>query len=158
PLTLTRENVASQVKLGGTKVTRIVDDRLGSQCLQQFVILPDTRPLVVDMQRRHDTVGDDAGTKPAWSAGDLAVEDQAHLAWPTDVQVLADHLFEKDPPGHRPIEHLGEGERTRPAGSTAGSDSRRRDRVRGTDVAIGAATCAAGPDPSTSPNVLPTPR
>ena len=62
------------------------------------------------MQRRHDAVGDDAGTETAWcAAGDLAVEDQAHLAWPTDVQVLADHVFEKDPPGHRLIEHLGEG-------------------------------------------------
>src|SRR5215475_1442165 len=94
-----------------TKVACVVDGRFGSQCLQQLVILLDTRLLVVDVQRRHDAVGDDAGTETAWcAAGDLAVEDQAHLAWPTDVQVLADHLFEKDPPGHRPIEHLGEGE------------------------------------------------
>src|SRR5215831_3861840 len=94
-----------------TKVACVVDGRFGSQCLQQLVILLDTRLLVVDMQRRHDAVGDDAGTETAWcAADDLAVEYQAHLAWPTDVQVLADHLFEKDPPGHRLIEHLGERE------------------------------------------------
>src|SRR5262249_57836389 len=94
-----------------TKVACVVDGRLGSQCLQQLVILLDTRLLVVDMQRRYDAVGDDAGTEPAWcAAGDLAVEDQAHLAWPTDVQVLADHLFEKDPPGNGRIEHPSDGE------------------------------------------------
>jgi len=43
-----------------------------------------------------DAVSNDAGTQAAWcAAGDLAVEDQAHLVWPTDVQVLADHLFKK---------------------------------------------------------------
>src|SRR6516225_7432529 len=67
-----------------TKVTRIVDDRFGAQCLQKFVVLPDTRLLVVDMQRGNDAVRDDAGTETAWcAAGDLAVEDQAHLARPT---------------------------------------------------------------------------
>src|SRR5262249_24588744 len=94
-----------------TKVACVVDGRFGSQCLQQLVILLDTRLLVVNMQRRHDTVGDDARTETARCAGgDLAVEDQAHLTWPTDVQILADDLFEKDPPGHRLIEHLGERE------------------------------------------------
>src|SRR5262249_31030290 len=90
-----------------TKVACVVDDRLGSQCLQQLVILLDTRLLVVDMQRRHDAVGDDAGTGTTWgSAGDLAVEDPGPLAGTTDIEVLADHLSEKDPPGHRLIEHL----------------------------------------------------
>src|SRR5262245_51403116 len=48
-----------------TKVACVVDGRLGSQCLQQLVILLDTRLLVVDMQRRYDAVGDDAGTEPS---------------------------------------------------------------------------------------------
>jgi hypothetical protein len=50
------------------KVTRIVDGRFSSQYLQQLVILLDTCLLVVDMQRRHDAVGDDAGTETAWCA------------------------------------------------------------------------------------------
>jgi len=37
-------------------VACVVDGRLGSQCLQQLVLLFDTRLLVVDMQRRHDAV------------------------------------------------------------------------------------------------------
>src|SRR5262249_43194554 len=58
-----------------TKVTGIVDGRFGSQCLQQLVILLDTRLLVVDMQRWHDAVSDDASTELAWCAAiDLAVE------------------------------------------------------------------------------------
>jgi hypothetical protein len=33
------------------------------------VVLLDTRILVVDVQRRNYTVGDDAGTESAWCAG-----------------------------------------------------------------------------------------
>ena len=49
--------------------------------------------------------------KPArCAAGHLAVEYQAHLAGPADIEVLADHLLEEDAPRHRLIEHLGKRE------------------------------------------------
>ena len=82
-----------------------------SKRLQQLVVLLDTGLLVVDVQGRHDAVCNDAGTKPAWcAAGQLAVEYQAHLARPADIEVLADHLFEEDASRYRLVEHLGERE------------------------------------------------
>jgi hypothetical protein len=38
------------------------------------------------------------------------VEDQADLVGAADVEVVADDLLEEDPPGHRPVQHLGQGE------------------------------------------------
>src|ERR1700730_8136267 len=93
------------------EVTGIVDCRFGSEGLSLFVVLLDTRFLVVDVQRGNHTVGDDAGTESAWCApAYLAVEHQAHLAGPADIEVLTDHPLEEDAPGHRLIEHLGERE------------------------------------------------
>lgn len=43
---------------------------------------------------------------PRCAPADPAIEDQRHLAGPTDVQVLSDDLLEEDAPGHRPIQHL----------------------------------------------------
>ena len=93
------------------EVAGIVDRRLGSERLSLLVILLMRALLVVDVQRRNDAVGDDPGTASAWcAAGDLAVEDQADLAGPADVEVLADHLLEEDASGDRLVEDLGEGE------------------------------------------------
>src|SRR6202047_3703725 len=93
------------------EVTGIVDCRFGSEGLSLFVVLLDTRFLVVDVQRGNHAVGDDAGTESAWCApAYLAVEHQAHLAGPADIEVLTDHPLEEDAPGHRLIEHLGERE------------------------------------------------
>src|SRR5450755_2509758 len=47
---------------------------------------------------------------PGGAAGDLAVEYQADLGRASDIEVLADDLFEEDASGHRLVEHLGEGE------------------------------------------------
>src|SRR6185295_13718694 len=47
---------------------------------------------------------------PRGAAGDLAIEDQADLAGPSDVEVLADHLLEEDASGERLVEDLGQGE------------------------------------------------
>src|SRR4249920_1104993 len=94
-----------------TKVGGVFDGFFGSKPLQQFVVLLDTRLLIVDMQRGNDAIRDDAGTEPPWGAAvDPAVEDQAHLARPTNVQILADHLFEEDASRHGLVEHLGERE------------------------------------------------
>jgi hypothetical protein len=41
---------------------------------------------------------------------DAAAEDQADLVRAAEIQVVADHLLQEDPPGDRPVEHLGEAE------------------------------------------------
>ena len=93
------------------EVAGIVDGGFGAEGLVLFVILLDTVFLVVNVQRRHDAFGDDTGAKPAGgTAGDLAIEHQADLAGTADIEVLADHLLEEDPSGHRLVEHLGERE------------------------------------------------
>jgi hypothetical protein len=121
------------------KIASVVDGRFGSTRLQQLVVLLDTRLFVVDMPRRHDAVCNDAGTEPTWRAAvDLAIEYQADLARPANVQVLADHFFEEDATRNRLIEHLSERELRR-----AGSDSPRHNPVPETDAVIASATCAA---------------
>jgi hypothetical protein len=75
------------------------------------VILLDAGFLVIDVQRRHHAVGDNAGAEPAGRApGDPSVEDQGHLTGAAEIEVFPDHLLEKDAPGHRRIEHLGQRE------------------------------------------------
>ncbi len=86
-------------------VAGIVDGRLGSKRLSLLVILLDAGLLVIDVQRRHHAVGDDAGTKPAWRApSNPPIEDEAHLRGSAEVEVLPDHLLEENParsPAHR---------------------------------------------------------
>ena len=48
--------------------------------------------------------------RPGVRPGDPSVEDQGHLTGAAEIEVLPDHLLEEDAPGHRRIEHLGEGE------------------------------------------------
>ena len=50
------------------EVAGVVDRRLRSESLSFLVVLLDTRFLVVDVQRRHHTVGDDADPMPLSSA------------------------------------------------------------------------------------------
>ena len=54
--------------------------------------------LVVDVQRRDDAVGDDAGAEaPRGAAGDAARSKiKLHLVGAADVEVLADHFLEED--------------------------------------------------------------
>ena len=76
-----------------------------------LVVLLDARVLVVDVQRRGDPVGDDAGAVPRGGAsGDAPVEDQLHVVGAAHVEVLAQHLFEEDPPLRRSVEDLGPSE------------------------------------------------
>ena len=79
------------------------------------MILLDLRMLVVDVQAGDHPVGDDAGAEPARgrvlaTADDLAAEDQRHLVWAADVEVVADDLLEEDPARHRRVQDLSEGE------------------------------------------------
>ena len=71
--------------------------------------------------------------RPRRAADHLAVEHQAHLARPADIEVLADHLLEKDAPRHRLVEHLGERELGLQDGelvAIAGGAIARRKRMR----------------------------
>ena len=54
-------------------------------------------------------MGEDAGAPVSGgAAGDPAIKDQLDLIGPAEIEVLADHLFEKQPAVHRAIEHLGQ--------------------------------------------------
>src|SRR5437588_341249 len=84
------------------KVAGVVDGRFGSKRLSLLVILLDAALLVIDMERRHHTIGDHTGTKAARCAPpDPSVEYQGHLTGPPEIEVLPDHLLEEDAPGHR---------------------------------------------------------
>ena len=75
------------------------------------MVLLDLGLLVVDVQRGHDPLGQDARAEaPRRAARDASIEDQLHLIGPADVEILADDLFEETAPGERPIEDLGQGE------------------------------------------------
>ena len=92
------------------EVVGVVDRCFGAQRALFFVILLDPGALVIDVQGGRDTLGEDAGAQPSrGAAGNPAVKDQLDLIEPAEIEVLTDHLFEKQPAVHRAIEHLGEG-------------------------------------------------
>ena len=93
----------------------VVDRGFRSERLAELVVLLDFRVLVVHVQARGHPVGDDAGAEPARRgapalADDLPVEDQRDPVRAAQVQVVADQLIEEDPPAHRGVQHLGQGE------------------------------------------------
>src|SRR5436190_6276435 len=116
------------------EIAGVVDGRFSSKRLSLLVVLLDAGFFVIDVQRGHDAVGDDAGAEPTRCApDDLTVEHQAHLTGPAEIEVLPDHLLEEDASRHRLIEHLGErklglqdGERI----AIAGDAITRRKRMR----------------------------
>jgi len=75
------------------------------------MILLDAGMLVVDVQRRGDVFGEDAGAETARGlARDLAVEDELNLLRSAEIEILADHLLEEHSPTRRPVEHFRRGE------------------------------------------------
>ena len=93
------------------EVVGVVDHRLGAQRAPLLVVLLDPRVLVVDVQRRDDPVGDDAGSEPRWCApGDAPVEDQLHAVGTAEVEVRPDHVLEEHPSLDGAVEHLGQRE------------------------------------------------
>ena len=97
------------------EVPGIVDGRFGSKRLSLLVILLDAGFLVIDVQRRHHAVGDNAGAEPAGRApGDPSVEDQGHLTGAAEIEVFPDHLLEEDAP-RSPAHRAPGSARTRPA-------------------------------------------
>lgn len=90
------------------KVVGVVDprvkpeDRFGAQSALLLVILLDPGVLVIDVEGGCDALGEDAGAEPSRGApGDPAIKDQLDLVGPAEIEVLADHLFEKQPAVHR---------------------------------------------------------
>ena len=78
-------------------------------------VLLDAGVFVVHRQVRGDAGGDDPGQEPSRVRcspvrDQVAVEDEADLVGSPEVKVLEVDLFEEDPPGDRPAEHLSNGE------------------------------------------------
>jgi hypothetical protein len=74
------------------------------------VILLDPGALVIDVKGGCD-LGEDARAHASrGAAGDAAVKDQRDLIRAAQIEVFADHLFEKQAAVHRAIEHLGQRE------------------------------------------------
>jgi hypothetical protein len=77
--------------------------------------LLDRGVFVVHVQARGDAFGDHPGAEPAGCLTgpgfhQSAIEDQADLVRATDVEVVADDLFEEHSTVDRGVEHLREGE------------------------------------------------
>jgi hypothetical protein len=97
------------------EIPGVVDRGLGPQRPALFVVLLDLGVLVLDVQGRDHSLGDDPGAEPARGrmptfADDAAVEDQTDLVGAADVEVVVEDLLEKDPPVHRAVEHLNQEE------------------------------------------------
>ena len=90
-----------------SEVVGVVDRRFRAKGLILFVVLLDPRLLVVHVERRDDTFGEDPGAELAGRVPrDAAIEDQLHLIGPAEVEILAHHFFEEAAPGAWSIEDL----------------------------------------------------
>ncbi len=93
------------------EVAGVVDGSLGAKCSALRVVLLDAGAFVVDVQRRHHAVADDAGAEVAGRGlGHAAIEDELDLRGMTDDQVVLDDLVEELTTGQGPIEDLGQRE------------------------------------------------
>ena len=109
--------------LADAEVARVVDRGLRPQRPPFLVVLFDPGAFVVDVQGGDDALGEHPRAKTARSPlTDAPLEDQLHLVWRPEVQVLADHLLEEDPPADGAGPAPGSA-RTPPGGSRARSDS-----------------------------------
>jgi hypothetical protein len=120
PLDVQQTSVGSKAKLphrgkidqsaAEAKIPGIVDDGFRPQGPAFLEVLLDPALLVVDVQRGHYPLGDDAGTKAARGVfAHPPVEDQLHVVGSAEVEVLADDLLEEDPSGDGAVQHLGQG-------------------------------------------------
>ena len=84
--------------LADGEIAWVVDGGLGAQGAGEFAIWVDLAPLVVDIERGRDPVGDHARAEATRrAAGNAAVEDQLDLVGPPEVEVFAQHLLEEQP-------------------------------------------------------------
>src|ERR1051325_9577861 len=73
----------------------------------QFSHLETSNSPVIDVQRRNDTLGQNACAKTSWRApSHTPLKDQLHLIGSAKVQILADDLFEEDASRLRTVENL----------------------------------------------------
>jgi len=76
-----------------------------------LVVLLDLAALVIHVQRWNDSVGQDARAKTARRPlGHATLEDQLHLIWLAQIQVLADGILEEDSARLRTVQYLRERE------------------------------------------------
>lgn len=74
-------------------------------------VLFDPAGLVVAADLRIDSLGDHLGApRCPGSVVDSSVKDQRHRLRAAHVEVIADELLEKRPPGRRPVKHPGVGD------------------------------------------------
>ena len=91
------------------EIVAVIDGGFGAQGAVFLVVLLDPGVFVLDVQGRCYVLGQDAGPKPSRClAVDLAIEDQLDFLRATEIEVLADHLFEEQAAVQRSIEHLGQ--------------------------------------------------
>jgi hypothetical protein len=93
------------------EIVGVVDRGFGAKGLAFFVVLLDLGLLVLNVQRGHNPLGQNARAEaPRRATGDTPVEDQLHLIGSAEIEILPDDLLEETTPRDRPIEHLGQGE------------------------------------------------
>jgi hypothetical protein len=120
------------------EVHGVVDRGLGAERPSFLVVLLDLGVLVEDVQAGSDPVGEDTGREDARgvvlaAAVNAAPEDQADAVGTAQIEVVADDLFEEDPPGDWLVEHLGQGELRLQDGDVV--DGLRSDRPQGPTTA-----------------------
>jgi len=78
------------------EIVAVIDGGFGAQGAVFLVVLLDPGVFVLDVQGRCYVLGQDAGPNPSRClAVDLAIEDQLDVLRATEIEVLADHLFEE---------------------------------------------------------------
>jgi hypothetical protein len=93
------------------EVIGVVDGGFGAKGLPFFVVLLDLGFLVLDVEGRHDALGENARAEaPRCASRDTPLEDQLHLIRTAEVEILSHDFFEEAAPGDWPIEDLREGE------------------------------------------------
>jgi len=93
------------------EVARVIDRGFRAQRPTFFMILVDARMFVINMKRRCHAFCNNARPKPTGRARcDTPVEDQLHLVWAAQVQILANRSFEEQAPGQGAIQDLRQSE------------------------------------------------
>ena len=99
-----------------TEIIGVVDRGFGAQSVPGsllFVVLFEVRVFIIDVQGGIDSLGNNARPESAAGGGfllELAPEDQLHLFWSAQIDVLADDFLEEVTPVKRFLPDLREGE------------------------------------------------
>jgi hypothetical protein len=77
----------------------------GAQSAPFLVLLLDQRVFVIHSEGTTPSVLTGLRNSPGGGSADAANKDQLQLAWPADVEVLANHFSKEHPSGNRSVEH-----------------------------------------------------